>query len=121
YHLHLSTKKRYASDMYFESGNKGTLSFWEIDETRFSKAEEVKCGLFFDTKDSWGFHRSRTQLRCLNCQAVIGYTSNDGPEVSPSPGVYGLGPSQATPRRSRYRVKLRAIIPDSEPIKGSFG
>eukprot|EP00245_Coleochaete_scutata_P002331 TRINITY_DN13047_c0_g1_i1.p1 TRINITY_DN13047_c0_g1~~TRINITY_DN13047_c0_g1_i1.p1 ORF type:complete len:146 (-),score=22.64 TRINITY_DN13047_c0_g1_i1:665-1102(-) len=121
YPLHLSSKKRYSPGVFFEGSNRGTLSFTEIDETRFKQQEEAECMPFFETVNYWGLQRIRTKLLCANCDHPLGYIYDDGPPVNGSKGQYGFGPSQVVPRMKRYRIKIRALEPDNEDLNKSSG
>jgi hypothetical protein len=107
--LNVSSNDLYPPDTYFEAGNRGTLSFMEVDMSKFRKQKEKKwrsCFPFFDSLDSWGIHRRRTQLRCISCNMLLGYIYYDMPRRQ---GHSGLGPSQAVPRGERYRLKIKAL------------
>ncbi|KAH7279461.1 hypothetical protein KP509_37G020800 [Ceratopteris richardii] len=107
--LDLNSANLYPPDFYFEAGNKGTLSFHSINESKFQKKEESKLMPFFETRNYWGLERKRTKLLCNECGATIGYIYNDGPPLDNGAGVYFSGPSQVTPRHTRYRMKIKAL------------
>lgn len=107
--FHLSASNYFPSDMYFEGGNHGTISYSQVDESNFIFQEDDKCGCFFETWDSWGIHRMRTSIRCKKCSALLGYVLFDGPPTEGGVGQGGSGPSQFTPRVKRYRFKKSAI------------
>lgn len=110
--LNVSSNDLYPPDTYFEAGNRGTLSFMEVDMSKFRKQKEKKwrsCFPFFDSLDSWGIQRKRTQLRCVSCNMLLGYIYYDMPRRAGGGGHSGWGPSQAVPRGERYRLKIKAL------------
>ncbi|KAF9621725.1 hypothetical protein IFM89_027579 [Coptis chinensis] len=107
--LNLHTINLYPPDFYFEAGNKGTLSFASIDESKFRFEKEDKIKPFFETLNYWGIQRKRTKIKCKECGHVVGYVYDDGPPLTNSPGQFGLGPSQVIPRAPRYRFKTKAL------------
>eukprot|EP00249_Psilotum_nudum_P008349 c21214_g1_i1 orf=334-723(-) len=110
--LNLNPDNLYPSDFYFEAGNKGTLSFSSIDETKFRQEREEKFMPFFESWDYWGIQRKRTKLLCISCDNLVGYIYDDGPPFGNSRGQYFMGPSQVVPRHKRYRMKIKAIQQD---------
>lgn len=108
--LNVSSNDLYPPDTYFEAGNRGTLSFMEVDLSKFRKQKEKRwrsCFPFFDSWDSWGIQRKRTQLRCVQCNKLLGFIYNDMPRRGG--GYSGWGPSQNVPRGERYRLKIKAL------------
>lgn len=80
--------------------------FLDIDESRFKQVEEVKCGPYYDGKESWGINRLRTKLLCAQCNAVIGYCYETYP-VSRG--------QKASPLVSRkIVVRIKALQPDQD-------
>jgi hypothetical protein len=108
--LNVSSNDLYPPDTHFEAGNRGTLSFMEVDMSKFRKQKEKKwrsCFPFFDSLDYWGIHRRRTQLRCVSCNTLLGYIYYDMPRRQ---GRYSSwGPSQSVPKGERYRLKIKAL------------
>ncbi|KAM0890952.1 hypothetical protein ACQ4PT_026727 [Festuca glaucescens] len=107
--LNLSANHLYPSGCYFEAGNKGTLSFSWVDESRLRFAAEDRIRPFFETLDYWGIQRKRTRISCDACGRLIGYVYDDGPPLMEGTGQFGMGPSQVIPRRPRYRIKIKAV------------
>ncbi|XP_073002523.1 uncharacterized protein At4g08330, chloroplastic [Typha latifolia] len=107
--LNLNAAHLYPPDTYFEAGNKGTLSFSWIDESKFRFTKEDKIRPFFETVDYWGIQRKRTRILCDACGRLIGYVYDDGPPIMEGHGQLGFGPSQVIPRRPRYRFKKKAL------------
>ncbi|GKE74984.1 hypothetical protein Tco_1537025 [Tanacetum coccineum] len=77
--LNLHTTHLFPPDFYFEAGNKNTISFAEIDSSKFS------------------------------CGKLVGHVYDDGPPIMTGTGQFGFGPSQAIPRAPRYRFKVKAL------------
>jgi hypothetical protein len=107
--LNLSAAHLYPAGCYFEAGNKGTLSFSWVDESRLRFASEDRIRPFFETLDYWGIHRKRTRISCDACGRLLGHVYDDGPPVIEGTGQFGMGPSQVIPRRPRYRFKIKAV------------
>ncbi|KAA3457570.1 Peptide methionine sulfoxide reductase MrsB [Gossypium australe] len=93
--LNLRSTNLFPPDFYFEAGNKGTLSFAMIDDTKFNFEKEDKFRPFFETLDYWGIQRNRTKMKCKSCGKLVGYVYDDGPPLTESPGQFHMGPSQA--------------------------
>ncbi|KAJ7523273.1 hypothetical protein O6H91_18G044700 [Diphasiastrum complanatum] len=107
--LNVSSNDLYPPDMYFEAGNKGTLSFHTIDESKFRQEPESKIAPFFETVNYWGIQRKRVKLLCNSCNTLVGYIYDDGPPVNGTTGQFHMGPSQVVPRYPRYRMKIKAL------------
>ncbi|KAK1262426.1 hypothetical protein QJS04_geneDACA001278 [Acorus gramineus] len=107
--LNLSSSYLYPPNTYFEAGNKGTLSFAFIDDSKFMFEKEDKIRPFFETVNYWGIQRRRTKIKCGNCRRCVGYVYDDGPPMTDSPGQLHMGPSQVIPRAPRYRFKIQSI------------
>ncbi|KAK6922536.1 hypothetical protein RJ641_010840 [Dillenia turbinata] len=99
--FNLSPNHLYPPDFYFEAGNKGTLSFSWIDDSKFRFEKEDKIRPFFETLNYWGIQRKRTKIKCDSCRSLVGYVYDDGPPMTNSPGQFHLGPSQVIPRAPR--------------------
>ncbi|XP_058098670.1 uncharacterized protein LOC131243368 [Magnolia sinica] len=107
--LNLNSAHLFPPDFYFEAGNKGTLSFSHMDQSKVRLEKEDKIKPFFETINYWGIQRKRTQIKCNSCGHLLGYIYDDGPPLTNSPGQFHLGPSQVIPRAPRYRFKTKAI------------
>jgi hypothetical protein len=108
--LNVSSNDLYPLDTYFEAGNRGTLSFMGVDMSKFRQQNEEKwrsCFPFFESSDSWGIQRKRTQLRCASCSTLLGFIYYDMP--TREGGISGWGPSQNVPSWARYRLKIKAL------------
>jgi hypothetical protein len=113
--LNLSTPHLYPADMYFEAGNKGTLSFSWVDESRLRFTPEDRIRPFFETLNYWGIQRKRVRISCDACGRLLGYVYDDGPPIMQGTGQFGFGPSQVIPRRPRYRIKVKAVSVAGNP------
>lgn len=109
--LKLSSERLYPSGVYFEAGDKNTLSFFWIDGDRFKFDKEDKIRPFFETLDCWGLHRNRTKISCRNCGFLLGHIYDDGPPLTDA--HYPFGPSQVIPRNPRFRFFTTALISSS--------
>ncbi|KAJ1693700.1 hypothetical protein LUZ63_010398 [Rhynchospora breviuscula] len=107
--LNLNAGYLYPPDTYFEAGNKNTLSFSWIDESKFKFSKEDKIRPFFETVNYWGIQRKRTRIMCDCCGRLVGYMYDDGPPIMQGQGQFGFGPSQVIPRRPRYRFKIKEL------------
>ncbi|CAL4937533.1 unnamed protein product [Urochloa decumbens] len=107
--LNLSAAHLYPEGVFFEAGNKGTLSFSWVDESRLRFAAEDRIRPFFETLNYWGIQRKRTRISCDACGVLIGHVYDDGPPIMQGNGQLGMGPSQVIPRRPRYRIKIKAV------------
>ncbi|OVA15968.1 hypothetical protein BVC80_1823g23 [Macleaya cordata] len=112
--LNLQTIHLFPSDFYFEAGNKGTLSFGVVDQTKFRFEKEDKIKPFFETINYWGIQRKRIKMKCNSCGHLVGYVHDDGPPLTNSTGQFHMGPSQVIPRDPRYRFKTKALKITSE-------
>ncbi|KAI9188536.1 hypothetical protein LWI28_010571 [Acer negundo] len=121
YELNLSSGNRNTSTIgskYNKSIKRGIISFFEIDESRFTQADEFQCLPYF-SKHSWGFFRHKTKLLCRKCGNHIGNASDDktsgytavtdGPDSS-------LGNDVSV--RRKYDVRIRALQPSSAQESG---
>ncbi|GMH24545.1 hypothetical protein Nepgr_026388 [Nepenthes gracilis] len=112
--LNLNTLHLFPPDFYFEAGNKNTVSFSEIDSTKFKLEKEDKIRPFFETLNYWGIQRKRIKIKCDSCGFLLGYVYDDGPPLTNTTGQLHMGPSQVIPRAPRYRFKTKALQIASE-------
>ncbi|KAK6924546.1 hypothetical protein RJ641_010746 [Dillenia turbinata] len=108
--FNLSPNHLYPPDFYFEAGNKGTLSFSWIDDSKFRFEKEDKIRPFFETLNYWGIQRKRTRIKCDSCGSLVGYVYDDGPPMTNSPGQFHFGPSQVIPRAPRLQLASQLPI-----------
>ncbi|XP_043718883.1 uncharacterized protein At4g08330, chloroplastic-like [Telopea speciosissima] len=120
YVLNLSSSNRNTSiigSKYGKSMKRGIISFFSIDESRFTQIDELRCIPYFITKHSWGLFRRRTKILCRKCGNHIGHAyeasssslESDGSDFSSANGnsVY-----------RKYDVKIRALQPSSSDESG---
>ena len=96
--LNLNAAYLYPPEVYFEAGNKNTLSFSGIDTTKFRFEKEDKIRPFWETRNYWGIQRTRTKIKCNGCGRLVGHVYDDGPPMMEGNGQFGFGPSQVIPR-----------------------
>lgn len=76
YDLNLNSCNRNTSVIcsknYGKSIKKGIISFFSIDETRFTRIEQLRYKPFFESARSWGLFRRRTKLLCRKCGNYVG-------------------------------------------------
>ncbi|XP_057529591.1 uncharacterized protein LOC130808146 [Amaranthus tricolor] len=112
--LNLATNHLFPSDFYFEAGNKNSISFSWIDQSKFKFEKEDKIRPFFETLNYWGIQRNRTKIKCNNCGKIVGYVYDDGPPMVDTLGQFHFGPSQVIPRNPRFRFKSKALLLSSD-------
>ncbi|XP_021734656.1 uncharacterized protein At4g08330, chloroplastic-like [Chenopodium quinoa] len=110
------------SKYYGKSIKKGIISFLSIDETRFSRTQQLRCKPYFESARSWGIFQRRTKLLCRKCGNYVGNDrnfSNFGrshsskqKDISPdTTGSWGWnGDSDAA---GTYDIRIRALQPSS--------
>ncbi|CAN1234253.1 Uncharacterized protein At4g08330, chloroplastic [Linum perenne] len=120
YELNLSSSNRNTSTIgskYGKSIKRGIISFFYIDESRFTLVDELQCIPFFSNR-SWGLFRRRTKLLCRKCGNPVGIAYDDEapayplvssgePELSPSPGT------TAATKHRKYDIKIRSLQPSA--------
>ncbi|XP_019184514.1 PREDICTED: uncharacterized protein At4g08330, chloroplastic-like [Ipomoea nil] len=75
YALNLSSCNRNTSVIgseYDKAMKRGVISFFCIDETRFTHITKFRCLPYFRSKHSWGLFRRHTKLLCRECGNYIG-------------------------------------------------
>lgn len=91
----------------------GIISFFNIDEGRFSQVDEFQCMPHF-SRYSWGLFRRKTKLLCRQCNNYIGNASYDK-----APPEYALVTQNSSPRKgvtdtvTKYDIRIRALQPSS--------
>ncbi|XP_058724517.1 uncharacterized protein At4g08330, chloroplastic [Vicia villosa] len=121
YELNLSSSNRNTTSIgskYGKSIKRGIISFFNIDDNRFTQVDEIQCVPHFH-KHSWGLFRRRTKLLCRKCgnhigNAYNGFTSSlplvsDGAESSPSSKAAGS---------VKYDIRIRSLQPSSSGESG---
>ncbi|KAJ7957078.1 Peptide methionine sulfoxide reductase MrsB [Quillaja saponaria] len=102
YQLNLSSSNRNSvvGSNYGKVIKKGIISFFSIDESRFTQIEQLRWIPFFSSKRSWGLFQRRTKLLCRNCGSHIGIAYN-----LDSDSWNGISDSRI------YDIKLRTLLP----------
>ncbi|KAK7353183.1 hypothetical protein VNO80_18623 [Phaseolus coccineus] len=118
YELNLSSSNRSISSIgskYGKSIKRGIISFFNVDDSRFTRADEIECAPFF-SKHSWGLFRPKTKLLCRKCCNHVGYAYNHHTSLSSSLVSNGTQPSPATQASSpmKYYIRIRALQPSSQ-------
>ncbi|XP_034197072.1 uncharacterized protein At4g08330, chloroplastic isoform X2 [Prunus dulcis] len=74
YELNLSSNNRntstIGSNKYGKSIKRGIISFFHIDDSRFTQVDELQCKPHF-SKRSWGLFSRRTKLLCRKCENMM--------------------------------------------------
>ncbi|PQM37511.1 uncharacterized protein Pyn_32877 [Prunus yedoensis var. nudiflora] len=126
YELNLSSNDRNTSTIgsnnnkYGKSIKRGIISFFHIDDSRFTQVDELQCKPHF-SKRSWGLFSRRTKLLCRKCGKHIGnayddYTSSSFPLV--------LDGSDSSSGRElskcrKYDVRIRSLQPSNSEECGT--
>ncbi|KAL8167215.1 hypothetical protein V2J09_008714 [Rumex salicifolius] len=119
YDLSLSSSNRNTASIgskYGKSIKRGMISFFQIDESRFTQADEIQCIPFFSSKKSWGLIRKKTKLLCRKCGNHIGNAYDDRTQS------YALVPAGITDNKPvrpevvsyrKFDIRIRALQPSS--------
>ena len=90
----------------------GIISFFNIDEGRFSQVDEFQCMPHF-SRYSWGLFRHRTKLLCRKCNNYIGNASQ---EKAPEYALVTQNSDPTSPRIgsvTKYDIRIRSLQPSS--------
>ncbi|KAK4274008.1 hypothetical protein QN277_017302 [Acacia crassicarpa] len=122
YELNLTSSNRNTSTIgskYGKSIKRGIISFFNVDESRFTQVDEIQCMPHF-SKHSWGLFRRRTKLLCRKCGNHIGnaYTGHSSSLVLVSDGTKSSLSNEAPPHHSKYDIRIRALQPSSSEESG---
>ncbi|XP_028786461.1 uncharacterized protein At4g08330, chloroplastic-like [Neltuma alba] len=112
YQLNLNSCNRNTSAIdtrYEKSIKRGLISFFSVDESRFSMVEQLRWVPFFNSKRSWGLFQRRTKLLCRKCGNHIGYACS-----LPFESWDGFSDSRV------YDIKLSALQPSFYQDPGTF-
>ncbi|KAJ0983910.1 hypothetical protein J5N97_002266 [Dioscorea zingiberensis] len=109
YALNLCSSHRNTTNIgskYGKTISRGVLTFYSIDDSRFSRMDELRCLPYFRAKNSWGILRRRTKLLCGKCRTCIGtaYDMASG-STSDSGSSKGFG--------KKYNIRISALQPSS--------
>ncbi|CAI9266674.1 unnamed protein product [Lactuca saligna] len=122
YDLNLSSSARNTATIgskYGKSIKTGKISFFSIDESRFTQVEEFKCVPYFISKHFWGLFRRKTKLMCRKCNNHIGNAYDDTTSSYPlvADGSDSASGSEVSSYR-KYDVRIRAVQPSSSMEAG---
>ena len=115
YALNLSSSNRNTSTIgskYGKSIKRGIISFFYVDDSRFTQVDEIQCIPHF-SKHSWGLFRRRIKLLCRKCNNHIGTAYNEydnsshpiAPDESDSYSVH------ENSKLRKYDIRIRALQP----------
>lgn len=114
YALNLSSSNRNISTIgskYGKSIKRGIISFFYIDDSRFTQVDEIQCLPHF-SKHSWGLFRQRIKLLCRKCNNHIGIAYDDyissHPIASEDTDSYS---GHEVSKRRKYDIRIRALQP----------
>ncbi|KAE8694751.1 Chlorophyll A-B binding family protein [Hibiscus syriacus] len=122
YELNLSSSSRITTTIgskYGKSIKRGIISFFSIDESRFTQVDEFQCIPYF-SRHSWSLFRRKTKLLCRKCGNHIGNAYDD--KTSGSALVLDKPDSSSGNEASSYRkynVRIRALQPSSAQELGT--
>lgn len=126
YALNLSSSTRNTANIgskYGKQIKKGVVSFFAVDESRFTQADEVTCVPYFHSRRSWGLFRRRSRLLCRKCGGRIGSAyEEDEPAAAALPACDGpddlrttsSGSSGSASSQKNYVIKINALQPSSD-------
>ncbi|KAL5227082.1 hypothetical protein ABZP36_015347 [Zizania latifolia] len=131
YALNLSSSTRNTANIgskYGKQIKKGVVSFFAVDESRFTQADEVTCVPYFHSRRSWGLFRRRSRLLCRKCGGRIGSAyENDDPaalsacdggsddlRTASSQSSGGSSSSSSATSQRNYVIRISALQPSSD-------
>ncbi|KAH9621386.1 hypothetical protein KSS87_007200 [Heliosperma pusillum] len=119
YELNLNSCNRNASVIgsknYGKSIKRGIISFYSIDETRFTRIEQRRCKPYFDSARSWGLFRPQTKLLCKKCGNYVGnaYKFSNYSRSQSMPTEKSWGFDAISGNSETYDIRIRALQPSS--------
>ncbi|KAJ4951610.1 hypothetical protein NE237_028442 [Protea cynaroides] len=120
--LNLSSSNRNTSTIgsakYGKSIKRGIISFFSIDESRFTQIDEIFCIPYFISKNSWGLFRRKTTLLCRICGNHIGHAYDKHTSSSLTSDGSDLSSVNGNSINRKYVVKIRALQPSSSNESG---
>ncbi|XVE95481.1 hypothetical protein REPUB_Repub02eG0101200 [Reevesia pubescens] len=120
YELNLDSSSRNTATIgskYGKSIKRGIISFFNIDESRFTQVDEFHCIPYF-SKHLWGLFRHRTKLLCRKCGNHIGNAYDDKTSGLVLDGSDSSSGNEASSHR-KYDVRIRALQPSSAEELGT--
>ncbi|XP_022748748.1 uncharacterized protein At4g08330, chloroplastic-like [Durio zibethinus] len=114
YELNLSSTSRNTATIgskYGKSIKRGIISFFNIDESRFTQVDEFQC-IPNLSKHSWGLFRHKTKLLCRKCGNHIGNAYDDKTSGYPLvlDGSNSSSGNEVSSHR-KYDIRIRALQP----------
>ncbi|XP_052188809.1 uncharacterized protein At4g08330, chloroplastic-like [Diospyros lotus] len=124
YNLNLNSCNRNTSVIgakYGKSIKKGIISFFSIDESRFSQIDELQFMPFFTSKRFWGLFRQRTKLLCRKCGSLIGIAYSENSNFyTVKTGKQDLTSWDGISGHKTYDIKIHALQPSFSRDSGIF-
>lgn len=117
YELNLNSCNRNISAIdskYGKSMKRGVISFFSIDESRFTQVNKLQLLPYFTSKSSWRLFRRRTKLLCRNCGNYIGTVSPFHLVKSNSEAWDGISACRT------YDIKIGSLRPMSSEESSVF-
>ncbi|KAL8506792.1 hypothetical protein ACS0TY_017620 [Phlomoides rotata] len=117
YELNLNSCNRNISVMneeYGKSMKRGVISFFSIDETRFTLINKVGGWLpYLSSNTSWRLFRRPTKLLCRNCGNYIGTCSSSSSSPLQLVKQQSSAAWDGVSARTTYEIKIRSLRPSS--------
>lgn len=119
YALNLSSSTRNTANIgskYGKQIRKGVISFFAIDESRFTQTDEVSCMPYFHSRRFWGLFRKRTRLICRKCGGRIGnaYEDEDSTLYDGSDDLHMSSEGYSMSSGKKYVIKINALQPSTD-------
>ncbi|KAK4420552.1 putative protein, chloroplastic [Sesamum alatum] len=116
YELNLNSCNRNISVIdakYEKSMKRGVISFFSIDESRFTQISKVRWLPYLASKKSWRLFQRRTKLLCRNCGNYIGTARNvDDTCSSPFQVIKQRSATwDGMSARRTYEIRIRSLRP----------
>ncbi|GAB4862077.1 hypothetical protein Ancab_037331 [Ancistrocladus abbreviatus] len=123
YELNLSSSNRNTATIgskYGKSIKRGIISFFQVDESRFTQVDEFRCIPYFISKHSWGLFRQKTKLLCRKCGNRVGdaYDTKSYPYPLVTDGS-NSSPVNQVCRQKKFDIRIRALQPSSNDQSGA--
>ncbi|GAB4844176.1 hypothetical protein Ancab_037542 [Ancistrocladus abbreviatus] len=118
YDLNLSSSNRNTATIgskYGKSIRRGIISFFQIDESRFTQVDEFQCVPYFISKHSWGLFRRKTKLLCRKCRNHVGDAYDTKAYLYPLvTDVSNSGPVGEVFSQRKFDIRIRALQPSAD-------
>ncbi|GFQ06305.1 uncharacterized protein at4g08330 chloroplastic [Phtheirospermum japonicum] len=119
YELNLNSCNRVISGIdakYSKSMKRGVISFFSIDESRFTQKNKVRWLPYLGSRNSWRLIQRRTKLLCRNCGKYIGVARimDDVPSKCPLEVVKKRSETwDGISAHTTYEIKICSLRPVS--------